>query len=482
MVRTRRSALAFSTVGLSLVTALGAVAYAASTASAASGAGGVKGTPQPAPKSFVIGASGYWGGTAAMEPNGAMVVARGTANGAHVVVCVLNRGASKCSSTATLTPLGSDHVIDVPQVFVPQANHVVVLMGACCDTNEAGGDLLFSSANGGKTFGAGRRVGDLGVDVAELIGSNIVFTATDRIADAEVESILVTASGPPLLTAGTPGDEAVDVALGNYKGGVLVGSDDSATNPTTQIAYAKAGTNFDATGSYHTVATFPGEQLIAMSGDALLTEQTSGSLALRLRFFNGTSYGAPHAVPGGQGGKGTSFTIDQDPSGRVHVFTDRPASIPPDFLFEHTTSNGVAWANVNLGSAVTSNMFDAVLDANGSGVVVGTNYNEPAMGYPVLAAQTATLGLKPGIIKKGAKTIASGVARPAAPGRVVQLQLEKAGLWYTVATTHEVRGGKFSFTIKGTATGVFHYRAVAADTAGYVTYGYSPGRALTVKS
>jgi hypothetical protein len=46
----------------------------------------------------------------------------------------------------------------------------------------------------------------------------------------------------------------------------------------------------------------------------------------------------------------------------------------------------------------------------------------------------------------------SGNGSPTAPGRVVQLQVEKAGLWYTVATTHEGTGGKFSFTIKGTMT------------------------------
>jgi hypothetical protein len=479
MVRMRRSALTISTVALlSVFAALGG-AWAASASSAA---GGVNGNPQPAPKPFVIGASNYWGGSVAMEPNGSMVSARATAGGTQVVVCVLNRGASTCSSSVTLSPLGADHVNDLPDVFVPSANHVDLLMGACCDTNKAGADLLFQSTNGGRTFGPGVRVGDLGVDIGELIGSDIVFTATDRIAGAEVESLPVNASGPPLLTADTPGKEAVDVAVGSYQGGALIGSDNSITNPTTYVAYAKAGTNFDASGSYHDVASFPGEQLIAMSGGALLTVNT-GTLALELRLFNGTSYGAAHPVASLTGGKGTSFTVDQDPSGRLHVFSERASSNPAYELFELTSANGVTWSSpVNLGNAIDSNMLDAVLDANGSGLVVGTNYDEPEMGYPVLSAQSATFGLKPTTIKKGKTTIASGTASPAASGRNVFLQVERAGLWYTVATTHEVAGGKFKFTIKGTTVGTFDYRAVVADPPGYALYGYSAARALKVTS
>jgi hypothetical protein len=67
-------------------------------------------------------------------------------------------------------------------------------------------------------------------------------------------------------------------------------------------------------------------------------------------------------------------------------------------------------------------------------------------------------------------------------GRLVTLQVERSGRWYNVATAHEKSGGSFSFTIKGTSAGKFAYRAVAADLAGYLEFGYSASRTLRVNS
>ena len=101
---------------------------------------------------------------------------------------------------------------------------------------------------------------------------------------------------------------------------------------------------------------------------------------------------------------------------------------------------------------------------------------------PVSSSSTATYEPKSPTIKKGSPTTGSGNASPAAPGRVVDLQVERGGLWYTVASTHEGSGGKFSFTIKGTSAGTYDYRAVVVDVAGYIQYGYSAARSLKVTS
>lgn len=481
MMRMRRSALIISIASLlSLFTALGGVASAAS----AHPAGGVKGDPQPELRPFEIGASNYAGGSVAMEPDGTLVVARGitTGNG-KIVVCVLDRGASKCSSSVTLTPLSSDDLFGVPEVFVPSANHVVVVMAACCDTNPNGSDLLFSSTDGGRTFASPVRIGTLGVSAAALIGRDIVFTESDDSNGAEVESIPVGASGPPSSTAVATPEEASDVGVGAYKGGALIASDYLTTDYTTYVAYAPAGENFNSSASYRRVGSFDHEQLIAMSGDALLTIQTTGSEAVVLRLFNGKSFGPAHVVPGTSGGGPEWFTVDQDPSGRVHVFSER-ANAPVTYdLYEVSTATGASWSSaVDLGSAVQNNTFSAALDSSGSGLVVGTEADAPAWGYPVLALQSASFSLKPSTITKGATTIGSGKGSPAAKGREVELQQERAGLWYTVATTHEGSGGTFSFAIKGTTTGAHEYRAVVVDVAGYIEFGYSPARTLTVKS
>jgi hypothetical protein len=481
MVRVRRSALFISIVGLlCLFTALSGAASAASGGRA----GGVKGDPQPELRPFEIGASNYAGGTAAIEPDGTLVVARGITSGnGKIIVCVLARGARKCSSTVTLSPLSSDDLFGVPEVFIPSANHVVVLMEACCDSNPAGSDLLFSSTDGGKIFRAPVRIGTLGVSAAALIGGDIVFTEGDDPNGAEVESIPVGASGPPSSTAVATSKEAFDVGVGSYKRGALIASDYDGTDYTTYVAYAPAGKNFDASASYHRVGAFDHEQLIAMSGDALLTIRTTGSEALVLRLFNGRSFGPAHVVPGTSGGGPEWFTVDQDPSGRVHVFSERAFSPVTYDLYEVSTATGASWSSpVDLGDAIQNNTFSAALDSSGSGLVVGTGADAPAWGYPVLAVQYASFSLKSSKIKKGRTTVGSGTGSPAAKGREVELQVERAGLWYTVATTHEGTGGRFSFTIKGASAGTFAYRAVIADVAGYIQYGYSAARVLKVAS
>jgi hypothetical protein len=76
--------------------------------------------------------------------------------------------------------------------------------------------------------------------------------------------------------------------------------------------------------------------------------------------------------------------------------------------------------------------------------------------------------------------VGSGKGSPLAKGRAVQLQVQRSGAWYWVATTHENASGAFSFTIKGAAAGTRDYRAVVSDFAGYLQYGYSAARALRV--
>lgn len=477
MARMRRSALVLSIASLlCLFTGLSAAAAVAHPA------GGIKGDPQPELKPFRIGASNYGGGSVAIEPDGGLVVAYGSTSGkGKAVVCLLDRGKSKCSDKTTLSPLGSDSLFGVPEVFVSSANHVELLIETCCDSDSRGGDLLFTSTDGGRTFPAPVRVGTLGVNAATLIGGNIVFSESLDTNGAEVESIPVGASGPPGSTAVATKKEATDIAVGGYKGGALVASDDLGADYTTYVEFAPAGDNFNASGSYKGVGSFSHEQLIAMSGGALLTMQTRGSEALELRLFNGTGFGAPHVVPGTKGGGPEWFTVDQDASGRVHVFSERARSARPYHLYERSTSNGSQWsAAVDLGNAIQSNSFGAALDSDGSGLVVGTAAGAAAWGYPVLGTQSVSFSLKSSTIRKGRSTTGSGKGSPAAKGRKVELQVERSGLWYTVATAHEGSGGKFSFTIKGTSAGTHVYRAVVSDFAGYLQYGYSRARTLRV--
>ncbi len=85
--------------------------------------------------------------------------------------------------------------------------------------------------------------------------------------------------------------------------------------------------------------------------------------------------------------------------------------------------------------------FAAGLDRSGSGLVLGTPGT--AIGYPVLARQDITFTLSKSSVKKGRTVTGSGTVRARAPGRLIKLQAERGGRWYTVGSTHETASGTF---------------------------------------
>jgi hypothetical protein len=462
-----RSVIAVAAISLvSLLTAVGGAAAYATPAS------GVKGDPQPELKPFKIGASNT-GGAVAVEPNGSIVVAYQVSstngNGADRV-CVLDRGKHTCSITTTISSPDDQDLFGNTEVLVPAADDVDVLQNTTTNT------YVIRSTNGGASFSSGVAVGEVGVDHATLIGGNIVWVTSGNGID--VQSVSATSPGAPATVAAMNVPGSVDAGIGSYQGGVLVGSDNDESGPT-DIEYAPSGDNFNESSSYHSVGHFNGQAEVAMSGNALLTEQTTGKHELEIRFFNGTGFGTAHIVPGTKGcDLGCWVTIDQDSSGVTHFFSETSHSTPLYNLFEYSTANGSHWSGpVNLGDAERNNTFAAGLDSNGSGLVLGT---DPAWGYPVLQTQNISFRLKSSSIRKGRSTTGSGTGSPAGVGRKVELQVERSGKWYDVASTTEKTGGKFSFTIKGSSVGTHEYRAVVSDEAGYLRYGYSSGRSLRV--
>ena len=365
-------------------------------------------------------------------------------------------------------------------MFAPSANHVVVLMSTCCDDAANGDTLVFTSANGGRTFAAPVRVGSLGPDAAAQVGTQIVFEEGGHDG-AQVESVpALGASGPPAVTATPFAAVSYAQGVGSYKGGALIGTQFDGSVDSTYVKYAPAGKNFNASASYHSVGSFSNEELIGMSGDALLTEAASG--ALRIRLFNGATFGPAHVVPALGPLVGPAWwALDTDPRGQVHVFTTRSSAPVSYALYMQSSATGASWTRpLNLGNAVTSDYLGAALDRIGSGLVIGTNDHEPTWIYPVLAPQAVSFTLSKSTIAPGRTTVGAGKGSPLGKGRTVWLQVERHGVWYTVATTHETATGSFSFAIKGAAAGGYDYRAVASDVAGYVQYGYSVARVLKV--
>jgi hypothetical protein len=462
-------------VALCLVTGLSGAAFAGPAA-------GVKGDPQPEARSFVIShsnSSAY--ATIAFEPNGSLVAAYNIPGGktGKISVCELNRGRRACSHKVSLgTPNSGLGFGGDPQLLVTSANHVAVLEDTCCDNNTHGDTLLYRSTNGGKSFGSPVRIGSVVTGGAVLIGNEIVFIGSDFPDGIQVESIPVSAAGGPASVASLSPVRG-DVGIGTYHGGVLAGWDFDGKVESTHVDYAPANSDFNSSGSYRKVLTIYGQQLVGMSGNALLTVQAGGKDTYELRLFNGKSFGPEHAVPHSAGGGPEWFGMQQDSGGVTHVFSEQGSRGPYD-LYVLSTKSGTHWSSYNAGDATNSYFFAAGLDSHGHGIVLGPG-GGLVTAYPILESQSVSFKLKSSSIRKGKSTTGSGKASPAATGRVVTLQVQgNSGKWFVVATTHEKSGGSFSFTIKGTSVGRFSYRAVASDLAGYLEYGYSNAKSLRV--
>ena len=327
---------------------------------------------------FHIGPSNS-AGTVALTANGSRVVVYDIASGhGKTKVCLISPSGRSCGHSVLLSPpASSDNTFSRPGVFVPSANHVDVLQRTCCEVN-VNSTVLYRSTNGGKTFSAPVRVGAIGTDASELIGSNIVFTEQNSAAGLRVVSIPLSVSAPA-ATATISTRVAYDVGLGQYKGGALIGTDFlGKTSTTTYVYFAPKGNNFDSAASYHLTGTLKGETLVAMSGAALLTSNKSDKLLLRM--FTGKSFGPARVVAHLHGGLGTWITVDQDPSGHVHVFAVL-ASASYQMLEVSTSNGGKAWTRAaRLGNGISSTVLSAAVNSHNVGLVLGTS---PAIGYPV---------------------------------------------------------------------------------------------------
>ncbi len=467
------SPIASLTVALTLLTVL-------SGAATASPANGVKGDPQPELSSFKLSSADTSPGTIAFEPNGSLVAAYDVPSGTRgqIVVCTLNRGSRSCGHKVSLSTLSSGDGMDTgsgPRLLVTSANHVAVIEDACCDGNP-NDTVLYASTDGGKSFGTGVRIGNVVSGGAVQVGQDIAVIGSDFPDGIQVESFPVAAPSPPAAVASLSGDRG-DVGIASFRGGVLAGWDFDGSSWFTHVEYAPADSDFNSAASYRHIITIKNESLVGLSGNALLTIQQGGAGSLELRLFNGTTFGPEHAVPGTKASGPEWYGVQQDPSGETHVFSER-SDKGYDLLILSTRS-GTTWSTYNAGNAIDSYSFAAGLDSHGSGIVLGPGGNR-VTAYPVLQPQHASFTLKSSSISTGKSTTGSGTGNPVGVGRLVSLQVERSGRWFTVATTHEKSGGKFSFTIKGTSAGTFSYRAVISDLAGYLQYAYSNARSLQV--
>lgn len=452
-----------------------AVALASMGATAVARAAGIKGSPQPELKPFVIG---HADGASYVSGDGAdgdwviaYEVATSNTDGA-IDVCVLKPGARSCQSTTQLTTEDGSSVFGSPSVTV-DGSAVYVAMDECCYAP----DLLFESNDGGATFGAPADMGPAdgpGIDASETFGvtgfgEHMMWAENDAGASFPVEFAPLGDPGAgQVVTAMTDPAGFETAGLGSDAGQVIAAGGDGSQ---TIASAAPAGSTV-----FHTVGQFPNEDLLSVSGPALVTQQTTGNESVVLRLYNGTSFGPAHVVPV-SGGGGPHWDIGAWSPAGTFIFTER---YQDSYHLEMQSSvSGASWTGrTDLGDAVASNAFSVAMGSIGNGVVVGTS--GPATVFPVLAPQPISFKLSKNKVRPNAGVKGSGVGSAPTAGRAVELQELRHGLWYAIATTHEKADGKYSFHIGGHAAGKYTFRASVTDVPGYYQYGYSSSRTLTV--
>jgi hypothetical protein len=439
---------------------------------------GIKGSPQPELKQFVVGTASGPSDVTTDGFNGTLIIAYEVStpntDGA-IEVCVLKRGARSCESRTTLSTVDGSSVFGSPSVTVESGGVVYVAMDECCNAT----DVLFMSTDGGRTFGAPVPIGPAdapNISVSETFGVtgfgvHMMWAEDDAGPNLDVEfaDLGDPAAGQVVTAMTDPGADFFTAGLGSDAGGVIAAGSDS--NDVTFASFAPARSTV-----FHPVGQFPGQQLIAVSGEAMVTQLTTGSQSLVLRLFNGTSFGPAHVVPV-SGGGGPNWNTAAWTPGRTFIFTERNQD-SYDLEMQSTVS-GSSWTRrTDVGDAIKSNEFSTALDNIGSGLVVGTS--GPVTVFPVLAAQPVSFKLSKRKVARGAGVTAKGVGTSPAAGRTVRLEQLERGRWQNIATTHERANGRFSFHITRHAAGRYTFRAYVADLPGYLQYGYSRGRTLRV--
>jgi hypothetical protein len=440
------------------------------------------GEPQPELALFSVGASAGGTGSGAVLPDGTAVLASLSSDGSAAVVCRLAPGARRCVSTATLSAYAGHGYKDVfsgvPEVLATRGTDVAVVLEDCCHLPAfvgLGGAVVFESTDDGATFSPEIPAGIIqGVAAAAFAGGRVVV-ASSRTSSLNVQAL---PSAPHVaLTAPANPNPRHDgnTSLAAYAGGLVVASDDASGN--TLVEYAPKGSDFNLSSAYRSpVGIFNGEDLAAVSGNALLTYSSTAAPGAFLRFFNGKFFGPRYKVPEPVGATDGNWSL-QEVGGVAHVFfVDRSAGSD---IYAEATSNGSRWSPLlAYNTAATAGDLVPVLGGSGTGLVYETDVSPPPLlAQPILAYQPVVIVLSRHRAPAGKRTYLTGQAGVHLAGQLVTLERRvSAGVWSNISATRESSTGRFVFSVPGITDA---YRVVVAYEPGHLLYGYSNVVTLT---
>lgn len=281
--------------------------------------------------------------------------------------CRVPRGASACTGALTITPPLGD-TFARPYVFLPSPGTVLLLTNRCCTSGDDP-TLLYTSTDGGASFGAPVQIGTIAPSGDAILGPAGTILAVTKTTTGGTRFQAMPIAGPAVTDRPRIHGDEFSGSVGLSGSTPIVSHDDLHT--TSFSRWTGAGSINDASTWTSGVVGAGVEGRLAGGGGGLflqLTIGTPGNTRLAVRRFDGAAFGAPVEIAGSD--SPNEADLFEDAAGRLHSVWRRNA-FSPKRLGYATSSNGSAWSEVQ--DVVTEDdLFDlqAATAADGRGFVV----------------------------------------------------------------------------------------------------------------
>jgi hypothetical protein len=262
-----------------------------------------------------------------------------------VQLCKVPRGATACAASVELT--ADQQSFSPPYVFLPAPGTVEVISTRCCyvGPNQT---LLWTSTDGGASFGQPRLIGSLDPSGDAILGpGNAISAVTDTVTGStSYQRAPADGSAAATSNATLTGDE-YGGTVGLFNGNPVVAFWDFSSSQPNHVdfaAYKGSGDPNDTANWTPSTAVGPGSSTRIASGPSglflMYQDGQPGQEHYYVRKYTGSGFGAPVDISGQETGYVNDFF--EDPSGRLHaVWRNNPGAV------RYTTStDGTTWAPV----------------------------------------------------------------------------------------------------------------------------------------
>jgi hypothetical protein len=306
------------------------------------------------PRPIAVG-SGYNAGVT-VDPAGTAYIAwvGPESNVTTLQFCRLPRGATACDARGMIAAEGtslSRPFLVVEGMTVQVLSYRYGLTGA-----DFSSVFLFTSSDGGRTFGAGRRVGTAPFTAAALGPGRTISLTTHAYQEGMVYQAVPLDPGAPAATT-----EAVLSTTHPYSGAVGL----EGTTPVVAFASGSGDAqvrSYLGTGDQNVAASWSpareigkGDRMHLAGGSKGLFLLAQGSAGLEVRRYAGGAFGAATQIPNGTGELAQAHMV-QDATGRLHVLWPR-IEASGVFLNRAASDTGMAWQT---GLVTMDEAFDGV--------------------------------------------------------------------------------------------------------------------------